>query len=872
MTFSSFDEFFRRATGALPFPYQSRFAEADDLPELVHAPTGAGKTATAILGWIWRYFHANKPTPRRLAYCLPMRVLVEQTRDEAEKWRKALELTSQVKVHVLMGGEEAEEWDLNPEEPAILIGTQDMLLSRALNRGYGMGRFRWPMHFGLLNNDCLWVLDEIQLMGTGLATSTQLQAFRKSLGVFGTVKTVWMSATLRPEWLASVDFRERVPDLKTLCLDPQADHQASGLRERWEAKKPIENSGMAANDKTQSIAEFVRANHKEGSLTLVIVNTVDRSRDLFKALRDLYLPKTKGRGRKVAPEQASLMPDLKLIHARFRPKEREDWRNWLTQNEADLRQAHPLGRIVISTQVVEAGVDLSARTLITELAPWPSLVQRFGRCNRRGEFQAANPARVFWLDVPATKTAPYSRDELDEARTRLQSITDVGLKSLTEFFERLNESERQRLFPFDPPHVIRRKDFIDLFDTTPDLAGNDIDVSRFIRDGDELDVQVFWRPNAPDNNQPKTEMRRQMPQQQELCTVSFTRFRDDFLREDKTAYRWDALDGKWERVRKADADTVYPGQVYWVEADQGGYDAELGWDPDSTVVNALLLPLPSAEKVPKPDAAYDDDDQSRCEYGWQTIGEHTDEVVGMLDAIVKKLALPTSITKAVEVAVRWHDWGKAHVVFQSGIKDNLLDKLVRPSKWAGQRDIAKAPDAFWGRYKRKLENREITMPHFRHELASALGVLVLLKSGQGSKAWHDLDPHMQNLALYLIAAHHGKVRLSIRSLPDEISPARAETLFARGIWQGDQLPGVDLGGGEIAPATQLDLSPMLLGQTDGRPSWAERMLRLRDDKEKPDDEQPRFGPLKLAYLEALVRAADIRASKAADAKAKGGKT
>jgi hypothetical protein len=54
-----------------------------------------------------------------------------------------------------------------------------MLLSRALNRGYGMSRYRWPMHFGLLNNDCLWVFDEIQLMGSGLATPAQLEAFRK---------------------------------------------------------------------------------------------------------------------------------------------------------------------------------------------------------------------------------------------------------------------------------------------------------------------------------------------------------------------------------------------------------------------------------------------------------------------------------------------------------------------------------------------------------------------------------------------------------------------------------------------------------------------------------------------------------------------
>ena len=83
---------------------------------------------------------------------------------------------------MLMGGDVDRDWDRYPERDTILIGTQDMLLSRALNRGYAMSRFRWPVQFGLLNNDCLWVMDEVQLMGSGLATTTQLQAFRRKLG------------------------------------------------------------------------------------------------------------------------------------------------------------------------------------------------------------------------------------------------------------------------------------------------------------------------------------------------------------------------------------------------------------------------------------------------------------------------------------------------------------------------------------------------------------------------------------------------------------------------------------------------------------------------------------------------------------------
>src|SRR5260370_19028408 len=204
MNFAKFSQMFSAATGQAQFPFQSEFAESHELYELVNAPTGSGKTATAILGWLWRR-HSNPITPRRLIYCLPMRVLVEQTRDEAHKWLSNIGLSKAVGIHVLMGGEEKEDWDLDPEKPAILIGTQDMLLSRALNRGYGMGRFRWPMHFALVNNDCLWVLDEIQLMGVGLAPSTQLQAFRDSLGTFGAVKTCWMAARRLPRWLACVE-------------------------------------------------------------------------------------------------------------------------------------------------------------------------------------------------------------------------------------------------------------------------------------------------------------------------------------------------------------------------------------------------------------------------------------------------------------------------------------------------------------------------------------------------------------------------------------------------------------------------------------------------------------------------------------------
>jgi CRISPR-associated endonuclease/helicase Cas3 len=209
-----FDRFFSDATGGHePFDYQRRLAGSDSdttcRSQLINIPTGLGKTAAVVLAWLWNRVQLQNPNwPRRLVYCLPMRTLVEQTETNASEWLDKLKLADAVSIHVLMGGEEVDrDWDIRPERTAILIGTQDMLLSRALNRGYGMSRYRWPMHFGLLNNDCLWVMDETQLMGVGVETSAQLDGFRhnEKILTFGACPTWWMSATLDDSRLATTD-------------------------------------------------------------------------------------------------------------------------------------------------------------------------------------------------------------------------------------------------------------------------------------------------------------------------------------------------------------------------------------------------------------------------------------------------------------------------------------------------------------------------------------------------------------------------------------------------------------------------------------------------------------------------------------------
>ena len=213
---AAFAAFFETLTGGRrPHDWQAELAAPIECgSRLVRIPTGFGKTFGVLAAWLWRHVrHRDVRWPRRLVWCLPMRVLVEQTESEVRAalarldilWDKRRVHEGRVGVHLLMGGAGAGEWHLHPEADAVLVGTQDMLLSRAMNRGYACGRARWPMEFGLLNHDALWVMDEVQLMDVGLATSGQLQVFRdtdyKAERMMRPCSTWWMSATLQGSWL-----------------------------------------------------------------------------------------------------------------------------------------------------------------------------------------------------------------------------------------------------------------------------------------------------------------------------------------------------------------------------------------------------------------------------------------------------------------------------------------------------------------------------------------------------------------------------------------------------------------------------------------------------------------------------------------------
>lgn len=811
----NFSDIFTKATvGRTPYPYQERFAECESLPELLSVPTGVGKTATAVLGWLFRRQFQNKElqnsTPRRLVYCLPMRTLVDQTERVAKAWLSNLKSKLKRPVHVetLMGGVDPNDWDRHPEQDAIIIGTQDMLLSRALNRGYGMSRYRWPIHFGLLNNDCLWVMDETQLMGVGLATTAQLQGLRAKLETFGITHSLWMSATLDDAQLDTFDHPRPKKGFAKLELNKD-DRKHAAVKQRLTAKKPLRKARIALTADTEKkayakdLAAEIVSSHREGTLTLAVLNRVARAQQVYAELKKLL-------------DKQSSEINLLLIHARFRPIDRKTCEDQLFSD--DLPAA---GRIVVATQAIEAGVDISAATLFSELAPWPSLVQRFGRCNRGGEIDQAS---ITWIDVSPKDEKdrimpPYDSAELNTSRKILGKLKDVGPASLEDVDYQKHDTV---------VHVLRRKDLLDLWDTTPDLAGNDLDVSRFIRESDDTDLQVYWRSweeDVPPVALPAAE-------RNELCSVSVTRARDFLKKIEKnhTALTWKPLDRAWKAVRP---DEIRSGMMLLLPASAGGYSHELGWTGDSAHQPTPILPASNA-----PNESAMDDERESENPAWVTLSKHLEDVVAAVDELKtglkgSNLDLPWPVLRT---AAQWHDVGKAHPAFQNMILRDCGDAEQRRAEvWAKLSGQGLRRATYWVDGADGREDRI----GFRHELASALTWL----------AHHDGE-EQGDLIAYLIAAHHGKVRASIRSLPNERGPRIGDRTFARGVWDRDEIAEVSFDEETFVPRTRLNLGLMVLGDRQDSKSWLSRVLDLRDE----------LGPFRLCYLESLLRVADWRGS------------
>jgi CRISPR-associated endonuclease/helicase Cas3 len=425
--------------------------------------------------------------------------------------------------------------------------------------------------------------------------------------------------------------------------------------------------------------------------------------------------------------------------------------------------------VVVATQVIEAGIDLDARKLFTVACPWASFVQRCGRAGRNGTYLECD---VYLLDIESIRSAPrplpYTSQEISAFYERADQITSASI---------------QDLMAVKPPPQNNGKHHLKLgylkgfFDNHPGNQGDP--VAQFIREDIEVSIKLLWRDSIPRTGPTAP------PSELEAVSLRVSQAQKFLAGLDY--WTWDDTTEAWVNgVSLSDACYVC------CDCSAGGYSARLGFTGDS---HDLPQPLVLPTKVKQ--------DMQWAKSQDVTLKVHSMDAQDFARQICQALgaALDPESTALVIRAAHFHDWGKAHPQFQQACG---------------------ASGEIWA--KRNSGFQRYTRPGFRHELASAIALLI-----HDQTASSDL--------IYIVAAHHGKCRMQIINF-DFIS----NQVGLRGIVSGDTLPITDLGSGETMPSITLEeIAPAV---------WSEMAQNLLD----------RRGPFLLSFLETIVRVADWRAS------------
>jgi len=379
-----FDCVFEKLAGNRPFPWQralyQRFVNAD-IPASCTLPTGLGKTSVIA---IWLIALAKDARiPRRLVYVVNRRTVVDQTTDEVEKYRAASAPgISEFAVSTLRGQfADNREWSADPSRPAVICGTVDMIGSRLLFSGYGVGMKAKPLHAGLLGQDALLIHDEAHLEPAFQQLIEAVRDEQQRCGDLWPLRVMELTATSRG-------------DGKAFGLTEQ-DKDHSVVKERIQAKKslhphPLTDPKKLADEIAATAKKFV----DRCRAVLVFARTVE---DVMK-IRD-KLPKDR----------------VLTLTGTMRGKERDElvelplFKRFLPSGQSGAETT-----FLVCTSAGEVGVNISADHMVCDLTPFDSMAQRFGRVNRFGQ---RNDSQIHVL-----YPTEFKDDEYDQRRARTLSL------------------------------------------------------------------------------------------------------------------------------------------------------------------------------------------------------------------------------------------------------------------------------------------------------------------------------------------------------------------------------------------------------------------------------------------------------------------
>lgn len=825
-------------------------------------------------------------------------------------------------LHVaeLRGGLPREsDWARSPAQPTILCTTVDQLGSRLLFRGYGVSPSMAPIHAGLLGQDALIILDEAHLSG----------AFEDTLGGIRRHGARPASRRIDLPWyVCSLTATPRSEDGVFVLTDEERNEETIARRLKASKVARLVDGGSTAGS-DEHLSEFVKqaedviAAGKPDMVVAIVVNRVGLARSILERLlaREHDAILLTGRVRPLARDRLVKLYENRLAAGRKFEAERP---LFVVATQC-IEAGADFDFDAMVTQIAPLDALRQRFGRLDRLGTRGPAPARIVAVKDEVSAKADDPvygdraAKTWaWLKSigPAVDFGPEAMDRLvaDRQDTVRDCISPdkrapVLRQADVNFFAMTNPSPHPDshlpLFLHGEPKANTDVSIVWRSDLPAHLDGRakDIVASLPPRSGEALAIPVWkaraWLGKAADAN--------------DIGDAEGEKSREAEKLGDRKALRWRGKDN--EKTQLITAGELSPGDLIIVPSTYGGCDT-FGWDADSevpvediadeagalfqrryaavrlhealwpksgsstpwaqvrseiadtyeegtrSVINALLAIVEPSSNIGKqlsalntakrldrrpvapydaedaetpagliliapkglpeapttedpPDAISETDESGSFARSSSPLSLHVDAVETMVSRFAKSAGLPPRIVEALAFAARHHDDGKADPRFQAWLRGDGPETEL----------LAKSGRAYRRREEARLRKQAGLPEAWRHEVLS-----VMLAAKRLAAAGEDRE---RDLILYLIGTHHG----------------HGHPFFEHSDpWEGAHR---SLGGIELAPGP----GPQRLDFAWQGRDWAEIHAELR----------ARFGTWGLAYLEAIFRLADHRASEAADA-------
>ena len=347
-------------------------------------PTGGGKTV-ASLAFALRHALENKMD--RIIYVIPYTSIIEQN---AKVFRDILGEENVLENHCNVDYESSEELlpmqlaSENWDKPIVVTTNVQFFESLFANKSSKCRKLH-----NIANS--VIIFDEAQMLPNDYLKPciAMIEELINNYQVSAVLCTATQPA------LASF-FHERI-SAKELC--PRMEEQFEFFK-----RTVFENVGvLTENDLIQRLEKEYQA--------LCIVNTKKRAQRIYKQLE----------GEGVYHLSTSMYP-------KHRRRILREIRERLQKNKKC---------ILISTSLVEAGVDLDFQSVYRELAGVDSMIQAAGRCNREG-LRPAKESKVYIFQFEGKENVLGQRQQIDVAKSVIADNRDISdMESITQYFEML---------------------------------------------------------------------------------------------------------------------------------------------------------------------------------------------------------------------------------------------------------------------------------------------------------------------------------------------------------------------------------------------------------------------------------------------------